>query len=109
MTSWTPTDIADQTGRTFVITGANSGIGLGAAKALGAKGARIVLAVRNTAKGEEAAAGIDGETDVRRLDLADLASVKAFADQLTGDVDVLINNAGVMNVPLAHTADGFEM
>jgi NAD(P)-dependent dehydrogenase (short-subunit alcohol dehydrogenase family) len=109
MTTWTPADISDQTGRTFVITGANSGIGLGAAKALAAKGARIVLAVRNTAKGEEAARTIDGETDVRRLDLADLASVRAFAEELTGSVDVLINNAGVMNVPLAHTADGFEM
>ena len=73
------------------------------------KGAHVVLAVRNTAKGEEAAAQIDGETEVRRLDLADLASVRAFAEETTADVDVLINNAGVMNVPLAHTADGFEM
>ena len=109
MSTWTPADIADQTGRTFVITGANSGIGLSAAKALAAKGAHVVLAVRNTAKGEEAAAQIDGSTEVRRLDLADLASVRAFAEETTADVDVLINNAGVMNVPLAHTADGFEM
>jgi NAD(P)-dependent dehydrogenase (short-subunit alcohol dehydrogenase family) len=107
--TWTPADISDQTGRTFVITGANSGIGLQAAKALGAKGARVVLAVRNTAKGEEAARTIAGETDVRPLDLADLASVRAFAEAFDGDIDVLINNAGVMNVPLAHTADGFEM
>src|SRR3954467_2575248 len=93
MTStWTAADIPDQTGRTFVITGANSGIGLGAARALAAKGARVVLAVRDTAKGEEAARTIHGDTDVRRLDLADLASVKAFAEALTGDVDVLINN-----------------
>jgi NAD(P)-dependent dehydrogenase (short-subunit alcohol dehydrogenase family) len=109
MSTWTPADITDQTGRTFVITGANSGIGLGAAKALAAKSAHVVLAVRNTAKGEEAAAQIDGLTDVRRLDLADLASVRAFAEETTADIDVLINNAGVMNVPLAHTADGFEM
>jgi NAD(P)-dependent dehydrogenase (short-subunit alcohol dehydrogenase family) len=107
--TWTPADIPDQTGRTFVITGANSGIGLQAAKALAVKGARVVLAVRNTAKGEEAARTIDGETDVRQLDLADLASVRNFAETVHDDVDVLINNAGVMNVPLAHTADGFEM
>ncbi|MDA0160557.1 oxidoreductase [Solirubrobacter ginsenosidimutans] len=107
--SWTPQDIPDQTGRTFVITGANSGIGLGAAKALAAKGAHVVLAVRNTAKGEEAARTIGGETEVRPLDLADLASVRAFAEATHTDVDVLINNAGVMNVPLQHTADGFEM
>jgi NAD(P)-dependent dehydrogenase (short-subunit alcohol dehydrogenase family) len=109
MTPWTAADIPDQTGRTFVITGANSGIGLSAAKALAGKGARVVLAVRNTAKGEEAAKTIDGETEVRRLDLADLASVRAFAEATHGDIDVLINNAGVMNVPLQHTADGFEM
>jgi NAD(P)-dependent dehydrogenase (short-subunit alcohol dehydrogenase family) len=107
--TWTPADLSDQTGRTFVITGANSGIGLGAAKALAAKGARVVLAVRDTAKGEEAARAIAGETDVRRLDLADLASVRAFAESVREEVDVLINNAGVMNVPFAHTADGFEM
>jgi NAD(P)-dependent dehydrogenase (short-subunit alcohol dehydrogenase family) len=107
--SWTPQDIPDQTGRTFVITGANSGIGLGAAKVLAAKGARVVLAVRNTAKGDEAAKTIAGETEVRALDLADLASVRAFAEATHDHVDVLINNAGVMNVPLQHTADGFEM
>jgi NAD(P)-dependent dehydrogenase (short-subunit alcohol dehydrogenase family) len=107
--SWTAQDLPDQSGRTFVITGANSGIGLAAAKTLAAKGARVVLAVRNTAKGEEAARTIGGETEVRALDLADLASVRAFAEATHDDVDVLINNAGVMNVPLQHTADGFEM
>lgn len=106
---WTAGDVPDQSGRTFVITGANSGIGLGAAKALAAKNAKVVLAVRDTAKGEQAAAQIDGETEVRRLDLADLSSVRAFAEQTTEDVDVLINNAGVMNIPHAKTKDGFEM
>jgi NAD(P)-dependent dehydrogenase (short-subunit alcohol dehydrogenase family) len=107
--SWTPQQIPDQTGRTFVITGANSGIGLAAAKVLAAKGAHVVLAVRDTAKGEAAARTIHGDTEVRPLDLADLASVRAFAAATHEDVDVLINNAGVMNVPLQHTADGFEM
>ena len=105
---WTAADLPALDGRTFVITGANSGIGLAAAKALASNGARIVLAVRDTSKGETAAAQIDGETAVRRLDLADLASIRAFAEELEG-VDVLINNAGVMNIPLARTVDGFEM
>jgi NAD(P)-dependent dehydrogenase (short-subunit alcohol dehydrogenase family) len=106
---WTAADLPRLDGRTFVITGANSGLGLTAARALGAAGAHVVLAVRDLERGRSAASTVPGPTDVRRLDLADLASVRAFAEALTGDVDVLINNAGVMNVPLAHTADGFEM
>jgi NAD(P)-dependent dehydrogenase (short-subunit alcohol dehydrogenase family) len=106
---WTAQDIPQQDGRTFVITGANSGIGLEAARALGAAGAHVVVACRDTSKGEHAVAELDGDFDVRRLDLADLSSVHAFADALDGDVDVLINNAGVMAVPRAKTADGFEM
>jgi NAD(P)-dependent dehydrogenase (short-subunit alcohol dehydrogenase family) len=108
MSHWTENDIPDQTGRTFVITGANSGIGLEAARALAAKGAHVVLAVRDTAKGDKAAATIDGDTEVRRLDLADLDSVRAFAEQ-TDHLDVLINNAGVMNTPKQRTKDGFEL
>ena len=99
---------ADQAGRTFVITGANSGIGLAAARQLAGRGARVVLAVRSTEKGEQAAATIDGETEVRALDLADLASVHAFADGFDGPIDVLINNAGIMAVPKSTTKDGFE-
>ena len=106
---WTTDNMDSQDGRTFVITGANSGIGLEAARALGAAGARVVVACRDTAKGEHAVAELDGDFDVRRLDLADLASVRGFASELEGDVDVLINNAGVMAVPRARTADGFEM
>jgi NAD(P)-dependent dehydrogenase (short-subunit alcohol dehydrogenase family) len=94
---------------TFVITGANSGIGLGAARALAGAGHRVVLAVRDTAKGERAAAAIDGETEVRRLDLCDLASIRAFAAAWDGPLDVLINNAGVMAVPEGRTRDGFEL
>src|SRR3954453_20944272 len=106
---WTAADVPRLDGRTVVITGANSGIGLAAARALGRAGARVVLAVRDTAKGEQAATTIDGEREVRRLDLADLGSVRAFADAWDGDLDVLINNAGVMATPERRTADGFEL
>jgi NAD(P)-dependent dehydrogenase (short-subunit alcohol dehydrogenase family) len=107
--TWTTERISDQTGRTVIITGGNSGIGLEAARVLAAKGARVVLAVRNPAKGEQAAGQIGGRTEVAELDLADLASVRAFAEAWTDPVDVLINNAGVMAVPLGRTADGFEL
>ncbi|MBW9095273.1 SDR family NAD(P)-dependent oxidoreductase [Microbacterium jejuense] len=106
---WSTADIPDQTGRTIVVTGANSGLGLATTRALAAAGAHVVLAVRDTARGEAAAAGIPGSTEVRRLDLADLASVRAFAAGWDSPLDVLINNAGVMNLPESRTADGFEM
>jgi NAD(P)-dependent dehydrogenase (short-subunit alcohol dehydrogenase family) len=106
---WTAADLPTLDGRTFVVTGANSGIGLVAARDLAGAGARVVLAVRDTAKGEAAARTIDGETEVRELDLADLASVRAFADAWDGDLSVLVNNAGVMAVPESRTKDGFEM
>jgi NAD(P)-dependent dehydrogenase (short-subunit alcohol dehydrogenase family) len=106
---WTAQDLPALDGRTFVVTGANSGIGLVAARALGRAGARVVLAVRDVAKGRDAAASIQGTTEVRQLDLADLASVRAFADGWEGDLDVLVNNAGVMAIPEKRTADGFEM
>jgi NAD(P)-dependent dehydrogenase (short-subunit alcohol dehydrogenase family) len=101
--------MADQSGRTFVITGANSGIGLAAARELAAFGAHLVLAIRDVAKGEAAAAGFRDEADVRPLDLADLHSVRAFAERLDREVDVLVNNAGVMATPHRLTADGFEL
>jgi NAD(P)-dependent dehydrogenase (short-subunit alcohol dehydrogenase family) len=106
---WTSKDLPSLTGRTFVVTGANSGIGLAAARELGRAGARVVLAVRDEERGRAAAESIPGGTEVRRLDLADLSSVRAFADGFEGDIDVLINNAGVMAVPESRTADGFEM
>jgi NAD(P)-dependent dehydrogenase (short-subunit alcohol dehydrogenase family) len=106
---WTAQDLPDLQGRTFVVTGANSGIGLAAARGFGRAGARVVLAVRDVAKGEAAAASFEGETEVRELDLADLASVRAFADAWDGDLDVLVNNAGVMAVPERRTKDGFEL
>lgn len=108
-TRWTAADLPSQEGRVFIITGANSGIGLPTARALGKAGAHVVLAVRDVAKGETAAASVPGDREVRHLDLADLASVRAFAEAWQGDIDVLINNAGVMRTPERRTVDGFEL
>jgi NAD(P)-dependent dehydrogenase (short-subunit alcohol dehydrogenase family) len=105
----TASDLPALDGRTVVVTGANSGIGRVAARELARAGARVVLAVRDTAKGEQAAAAMPGTTEVRPLDLTDLASVRAFADAWDGDLDVLVNNAGVMAVPQGRTKDGFEL
>ena len=93
----------------MIVTGANSGIGLPTAQAFAEAGARVVLAVRDMAKGEVAAGSIPGACEVRKLDLADLTSVRAFANGWRGEVDVLINNAGVMRTPERRTADGFEL
>jgi NAD(P)-dependent dehydrogenase (short-subunit alcohol dehydrogenase family) len=109
MTTWSTTDIPDQTGRSVIVTGANSGIGRAAAGALSRAGARVVLAVRDVEKGKAAAAAMPGETDVRRLDLASLASIREFAAAWEGDLDLLINNAGVMVPPFTRTEDGFEL
>jgi NAD(P)-dependent dehydrogenase (short-subunit alcohol dehydrogenase family) len=96
-------------GRSVIVTGANSGIGRAAASALAGAGAHVVLAVRDTAKGRTAAAGMPGATEVRQLDLASLASVREFVAAWDGGLDLLINNAGVMAPPLGRTADGFEL
>ncbi|WP_433892437.1 SDR family oxidoreductase [Streptomyces sp. CA-111067] len=109
--------VPDQTGRTAVVTGANSGTGKEAARRLAAAGARVVLAVRTPAKGEQARAEILAEHPradllVRRVDLADLGSVAEFADATLADgpLDLLLNNAGVMAPPTRMTtADGFEL
>jgi NAD(P)-dependent dehydrogenase (short-subunit alcohol dehydrogenase family) len=106
---WNATDIADQTGRTAVVTGANSGLGIATVDALARAGAHVVLAVRDPKRGEAAARTVEGSVEVRRLDLADLTSVREFAGSWHGDLDLLINNAGVMNIPEARTKDGFEM
>jgi NAD(P)-dependent dehydrogenase (short-subunit alcohol dehydrogenase family) len=108
---WTPARIGDLSGRVAIVTGANSGIGFQTAHELAAHGARVVLAVRDPARGAEAALRIPGETEVLRLDLADLASVQAFAGAFGArhaGLDVLVNNAGIMAVPHARSADGFE-
>jgi NAD(P)-dependent dehydrogenase (short-subunit alcohol dehydrogenase family) len=107
MTDWTAADLPSFAGRTVIITGANSGLGAVTARELARSGAKIIMAVRNTGKGEAAAREITGEVEVRALDLQDLSSVRQFADGVD-TADVLINNAGVMAVPYAETADGFE-
>ena len=111
---WTANDIPDQSGRTAVVTGANSGLGLITARELARHGADVVLACRNTVKGEEAAAAIlqeapGAQVSVQALDLADLCSVHAFAEAQDGPLDLLVNNAGVMGIPRRETKDGFEM
>ena len=93
----------------MIVTGANSGIGRAAARALAGAGARVVLAVRDVEKGRAAGATMPGQTEVRALDLAQLASVREFAAGWEGDIDLLINNAGVMVPPLTRTVDGFEL
>ncbi|MFF0264703.1 SDR family oxidoreductase [Kribbella sp. NPDC004536] len=111
-------DVPDLTGKLVVVTGANSGTGKEATKRLAAAGARVVMAVRTPSKGEAARAEIlaehpDAQLEVRRIDLADLASVQEFAEQLSADeshLDVLVNNAGVMTPPSRLTTkDGFEL
>ncbi|MGP0029678.1 MAG: oxidoreductase [Acidimicrobiales bacterium] len=108
MTTWTAADIPDQQGRTCVVTGANSGLGAVIATELARAGAHVIVACRDTAKGDRAAATMPGSVEVRRLDLADLASVRAFAGGV-GEIAVLVNNAGVMATPKRRTVDGFEL
>jgi len=108
--SWTEKDLPDLTGTTAVVTGANSGIGFHTAKQLAAHGAHVVLACRNTEAARAAAARISGSTQVAELDLASLASVRRYAESVSGPVDLLVNNAGVMTPPrYRETADGFEL
>jgi NAD(P)-dependent dehydrogenase (short-subunit alcohol dehydrogenase family) len=107
MSGWTAADLPSFAGRTVVVTGANSGLGEVTARELARVGAKVILAVRNTDKGDAAAARMTGDVEVRKLDLQDLASVRAFADGVDA-VDVLVNNAGIMAVPFAQTVDGFE-
>jgi NAD(P)-dependent dehydrogenase (short-subunit alcohol dehydrogenase family) len=117
MSKWTTADIPDQTGRTAVVTGANTGLGYETATALAVKGAHVVLAVRNLEKGKAAAdliarAHPGASVAIQELDLSSLDSVRAAADQLRADypsIDLLINNAGVMMTPKSTTKDGFEL
>src|SRR5690348_1307876 len=108
--SWTAADLPDLTGRSAVVTGANSGIGRSVARELAARGASVVLACRSVERGREAALEMRGTTRVEPLDLASLASVHAFAERWQGPLDLLVNNAGVMWPPTWRaTEDGFEL
>ena len=109
MAAFSAADLPDLSGQTVIVTGASSGIGRTAAAALANAGARVVLAVRDQGRGEAAASTMTGTTEVRVLDLASLASVRRFASAWQGEIDLLINNAGVMIPPLSRTADGFEL
>jgi NAD(P)-dependent dehydrogenase (short-subunit alcohol dehydrogenase family) len=104
---WTSDNITGVTGRTFVVTGANGGLGEYVTSALAGHGARVVMACRDTEKAARVADRIGGNLEVRALDLGNLSSVREFADQ-TESFDVLINNAGLMNTPFRRTVDGFE-
>ncbi|WP_006244651.1 SDR family NAD(P)-dependent oxidoreductase [Mycolicibacterium tusciae] len=114
---WTAADVGDQTGRVAIITGANTGIGFGAAAVLAAKGAHTVLAVRNLDKGNDAVARIkaaspNATVTLQQLDLTSLENIRKAADNLRTDfprVDLLINNAGVMYTDKASTNDGYEL
>ena len=109
MTTFRRTDIPDMSGRRVIVTGASSGIGRETAQALAGAGASVVLAVRDLDRGCAAAQTMPRETEVRSLDLASLAAVRAFAAAWNGPIDLLINNAGVMVPPLSRTEDGFEL
>ena len=115
--TWTEKDVPDESGRVAIVTGSNTGLGYDTARVLAARGARVVMAVRDTAKGDAAAARIrklskGAEVTVHALDLGSLASVRAAAAELAAAhprIDLLINNAGVMYPPKQNTADGFEL
>lgn len=117
MARWTATDIPDQAGRVAVVTGANSGLGYITSRELARNGARVVLACRDEVRGREAVARLIAEVpaadiELRSLDMASLASIRAFADGVHASypaLDLLVNNAGVMAIPRRETADGFEM
>lgn len=110
---WTPSRLGNLTGKRVIVTGATNGVGLGTARALAKAGAHVILAVRNIQLGEQRAAEISAMggrlTSVVKLDLADLASVRAFAAQIDEPVDILVNNAGALTDRRTETVDGFEM
>ncbi|GAB09645.1 putative oxidoreductase [Gordonia araii NBRC 100433] len=107
MSSWDVFSMPDLTGRRFVVTGANGGLGAVVTRALAMHNASVVMACRNEATGQRVADELGDRVEVARLDLADQSSIREFADGV-GEFDVLINNAGLMYVPFSRTVDGFE-
>lgn len=116
-TDWTAENIPDLSGKTFIVTGANSGLGLETSRVLASKGARVIMTARNLKKGQAALESIkksypEADLELKSLDLADLSSVRSFAADILAEeeqIDGLINNAGVMMIPRMETKDGFEM
>ncbi len=112
MSDWAEQDIPDQSGRTAIVTGANTGLGFETARMLAEHGASVIIAVRDREKGKKAAARISGDVSVQELDLTSLESIRAAAADLRAAhsrIDLLVNNAGVMYTPKRTTADGFEL
>jgi NAD(P)-dependent dehydrogenase (short-subunit alcohol dehydrogenase family) len=109
MANWTAADLPDLSGTTMVVTGGARGLGLVTARELARAGAHVVVGVRDPERARAAVEGLPGDLELRRLDVSDLTSVRAFADAWTGPLDVLVNNAGVMDVPAARTADGLDL
>ncbi|MUK03211.1 SDR family NAD(P)-dependent oxidoreductase [Vibrio cholerae] len=111
-TKWTTADLPDLTGKTMIVTGATAGLGEVTTRELARAGAHVIMAVRNEQKAANLVRGIGrtkGRIEIRRLDVADLESVRQFGRNWSGPIDVLINNAGIMQVPLAHTREGIEL
>ena len=114
---WTQKDIPDQSGKTVIVTGANTGLGFQDARALATKGAKVIMACRNEEKGKAALQRIldekpSGSAEISKLDLSSLDSIREFAARFKADndrLDLQINNAGVMMPPFGTTADGFEL
>ena len=110
MTSeWSPSRLGNLSGKRIIVTGATNGVGLATARALARAGAHVILAVRNLELGAQRAAEMGGDTEIVKLDLADQTSVRAFPGLFDGDVDILINNAGLVAQNRSDTVDGFEI
>ena len=109
MAKWTTAEMPAMTGKTVVVTGGSSGIGLIAAREFATAGAHVIVAVRNIQKGQNAARTMSGDVEVRLLDVSDLTSIRDFATKWTGHLDILVNNAGIMDVPLTRTTDHLDL
>lgn len=111
-TKWTTADLPDLTGKTMIVTGATAGLGEVTTRELARAGARVIMAVRNEHKAADIVRGIGpakGQIEIRHLDVADLESIREFGRNWSDPIDVLINNAGIMQVPLAYTREGLEL